>query len=89
MSADNKTQQKSLEPAGLENKSLNPADAEDKVAKPDVAKSASDDLVSIVVAHPVPAGRIGNQEDLAPGDTAKVSKYLAKQLAQQGVARLA
>lgn len=84
MSAQNRTEQKSLAPAGLEDKSLAPEAVENKSATPEV-----DGKVSVVLAHPVPAGRIGNEKDLAPGDEFSTTKYLATQLVQQGVARLA
>ena len=75
----------SVQPSDLENKALTVA-TEDKAA----AKAPeSDSHVTVVVAHPIPKGRIGNEEDLRPGDETSVTKYLATSLVQQGVARLA
>lgn len=75
---------KSLAPEGLEDKALAPVDAEIKAVAP-----SADDKVQVIVAHPIPAGRIGNNEDLNPGDKTSVTKVYARQLVQQGVVRLA
>lgn len=88
---------KSLKPEGLEDKSLTPDALEDKAAEPapkpqaPAAPSApeSDGRVQVIVAHPIPVGRIGNAEALAAGAKTSVSKVLARSLVQQGVARLA
>lgn len=96
--------QKSLRPDNLEDKALKPS-TEDKAVSPSVdadpgldnvstpqpapAAAKPDDKVKITVAHPIPKGRIGNDEALRPGDETSVTKYLANSLVQQGVARLA
>ena len=78
---------KALPVAGIENKSLEPV-AENKAAQP-APKPAEPERVRVIVAHPVPAGRIGNDKDLRPGDETRVPAAYATQLIQQGVARLA
>lgn len=85
---------KSLKPEGLEDKSLTPAELEDKAIAPAPAPAApaapeSDGRVQVIVAHPIPVGRIGNDKPLAAGARTSVSKVLARSLVQQGVARLA
>lgn len=74
-------EQKALVPDGLENKALTPA-VETKTV-------TADDLVEVTIAHPIPAGRIGNEKELTPGSSTRVSKYLAVSLVQQGLARYA
>lgn len=78
MSARNNTENKSLSD-DVENKSLAPQ-VETKAA-------AADETVTVVVAHPIPAGRVGNAKDLNPGDEYPASKQLARVLVEQGAAK--
>jgi hypothetical protein len=92
-------QSKSLKPEGLEDKSLAPQELEDKAVEaepkltpptpPKPEPVVSDSRVEVVVAHPISAGRIGNDKALRPGQTTSVTRALATSLIQQGVARLA
>lgn len=82
MSARQSNENKSLSDE-VENKSLAPQ-VEDKAAKP---AKAGEDMVAMIAAHPIAAGRIGNAEDLNPGDRFPASKQLARVLTEQGAAR--
>lgn len=84
------TESKSLKPEGLEDKSLAPKEVEDKaVAAPAPATVRADTHVDVIVAHPIPAGRIGNSEALRPGQSTRVTRALAASLVAQGVVRYA
>lgn len=87
MSAQKSIESKSLAPKGLEDKAVAPVEPEPEAAP--APEPEADARVEVIVAHPVPAGRIGNAKDLVPGDTTKVNKYLARQLVEQGVGRYA
>lgn len=70
MSAQNRTQNKSVEPEGLENKSLTP-DLETKVAAVE-PKRAEDGRVEFQLSQHVSAGRI-DDKDHVPGDKVRVT----------------
>lgn len=72
----------------IENKSLAPQ-VEDKALSAESDAGKPKDGVALIAAHPIPVGRIGNSDEIRPGDQFVASKAYATNLVQQGVARLA
>lgn len=100
MSANQKTETKSLQPDDLENKAVAaPAKADPNPSpKPDkgeAKKSRDENLVRFTVSHPIKKSSLlpldGDDEgdpELTPGDEYKVPADIALSLARQGAGRI-